>query len=318
MSGIKRGNGRRLETLSGTEPVPELIPGLVSESVTEAGSGVRQPTLSSRSPGVSPRSTVSSDQLSQDTSSSAVTVDYDEETKYPAHLKVLEGGSPAARDPTFTDPATDQQGKPSPDSSPRGSLPLGNDTNDRLESKNDEDRKNTASGFRPDGVQCTAATNSESEYLLVNQTSANVITDHSVTRKDEGVEHADKNGKVSYLVDPSGTSTVTSEQTKASSDGQQDVVTYSSSFKGSCAVRTLGVTPRASVVAAQKRTSVVVTRRRRIGKSTAIVRGQPVDQVTTKPMEVDACGIVSSALLNGIKPSPADDEDRTMENKRFT
>jgi len=315
MSAIKRGNGRRLETLSGTEPVPELIPGLVSESVSEACSGVL--TLSSRSPGVSPKTTVSSDQLSQDTSSSAVTVDYDEETKYPTHLKVLEGGSPVARDPTFTDPATDQHGKPSPDSSPCGSLPLDNSTSDRLESKNDEDRKNTTSGFQPDGVQCTAATNSESECLLVKHTSANVITDHTVTGKDEDIEHSDKNGKVSDLEDRSGTSTLTSEQTRMSSDGQQDGDGYSAAFKGNCAVRTLDVTPRAPVVADRKRTSVVVTRQRRIGKSTAIIRGRPADQVTTKPKEADACGIVSSALQNGIKLS-SDDEDRTMENKRLT
>ena len=280
-------------TSSGTQSAPESVLGPVPNP-TETVSVVCRQTASSRSPGVSPKSSVSSDRLSQDTSSSAVTVDYDEEERPPADLKVLVGRS---LEPTVTDEQMDG----SPDSSMCDSSPFDEGISDRLESENDEDRKKTTSGVQLNGVQSAATTNAD--RFLVDQTSADVDIDYTVTQED--VEH--KTGEVGELEEDvvSGTSAVVGEQTREPPVEHRDGEACSSVFDGACAVQTLDMTHHDSAaVDRTQRTSVVVTRRRRNSKPTHVLRGGPANQVPNKSKdELAAHGVVSSALQNGIKQS---------------
>jgi len=299
MTGTRRNAGRRAGNFCGRESISESILGSVPKSVTESISVVRRQTSSSRSPGVSPKSTMSSDRLSQDTSSSAVTVDYDEDDQCPTDIKVLEG---RCEEPTFTDVAAHQRQDCSPDSSMCNSSPLDEGKSDRLDSENDEDRRKTTSCVQLDGVQSATATNSG--QFLVDQSSANVAIDYTVTQED--IEHLGNSGQVVGLeVRAVVPGMSVSGQTRTPPGEHHD-------GDSNCAVQTSDIAQRGSVDMDHKpRKSVVVTRRRRTSKPTDIFRRQPADQANKPNDELAVYGMASPALQNGVKPS-SDDEDRAL------
>ena len=305
--GTKRGTVHRVRTGCATQSVPRSILRSISKSDSESVSVVRRQTSSSRSAGVSP--TVSSDRLSQDTSSSAVTVDYDEEAQHSTDLKVLERGSPDSRKPTFTDPAAHQPVDCSPDSSFCDSSPFDEVNSERLESENDEDRKKTTSGVQLDGVQSSAGS------FLVKQTSADVVNDFTATQED--ISHLDKIGQVAELEESRGVSGMSGTGQTGVLPGKHHDDTR---LENDSDVATLDVTQRDSVRAVQRRrrASVVAARRRPTGKPSDVLRGRHADQVPNIPKnELDASVMVSPALQNGVEPT-TDDEDRSLETKRFT
>jgi len=240
---------------------------------------------------------VSSDLLSQDTSSSVVTLDYDDDANCPTHLTVLVGGSPDSREPTFTNQASHQRISTTSQS---GRLPLDEGQGDRQESEKGEDCEKTTSAVE----QSTAATNSDCP--VANQTSASPIINFTLAHTD--IEHL---GQAAKPQEPTGSSLVASKQAKAPSGEPQE----DEAFNGKCEVKSFDVArPGSAAVQRKPSTSVAFSRRRRgDSKTTDIPRVGHCDQLKNKKKgELSACRVASTALLNGIKPSP-DDEERTSE-----
>jgi len=308
MMTTKRATGRRDGTVSDAEPVHESV----SKSVTEQ---VPLQSSCSRSPGVSPKSAISFDRFSQESSSSAVTLDYAEEVHRPSDRNIPDGissdipdggiSSDSPIEPAYTYSVAHRR----VDCHSAPSL-LEDGDGDRLDNEDNEDRRKTTSGVRFDGTQTAAATDPD---FLVDQTSANVVIDVGATQ--EKVES--KTGNVSEtavsLFTP-GTSVIASEQEASpANDG-----TYSSAVESDCAaVQPLSVTDRGpSVVERSRRRSVVVPRRRHVGKPIAVLRGRSADHVVSNssPAAVTRHAAVSPTMQNGIEP---DNERQVSESTQF-
>jgi len=258
----KRGSSRRVET----EPVLDSVIDSFPQSVTKPVLLVQR----QRSPGVRPKST-SSERLNQETSSSstALTLGCNE---HPTDLTVSDGLSSDSVEPTVTDTAAclrvDCDSTSSVQESSCDDL-----HGVLLQSENNEDQKKSTSGAQLDGVQTAVATDPDSSRD--DQTSSDAVMDVDATQEDGPVPT-----EILECDMTSGRSDV--EATGQADDKVDDAVVQCSS----------------SAEERSRRTSVMVSRRRRIGKTLDTVGRRPAD---LKAKSTASC-VVPVALYNGIKP----------------